>query len=189
MQNSWMSKIISGLVASAMLLGQAAPAFAFDDDDDSRRWSRSDDRDGRWHRSHDRRDWRDERRDDWRDDRRDHRRDHWRDERRHDVWRSERHRYEHWQDKRHLVPRDWRYAHGPAVVYRGKPVRYVHYPRQNVIYYYDRPDVVYVHGAPRRYYYDTHRRGYYYKDDRGNSVLLGAALGAIGLAAVLAASR
>lgn len=167
---------ISALLTSALLIGQTAPAFAYDrdhngwnDDRQERRWDDRDDRRNGDRRVHDR--WDRAHHDDDRRDGRDHRGGrHWRDD-----------------DRRTVVNRYY-YA-PPAAYYRGKAVRYVSYPRQNVVYYYDRPDVVYVRGAPQRYYYDNHRRGYYYRDERGNSVLLGAAIGAIGLAAVLAASR
>jgi hypothetical protein len=168
MSNKWISALITG----ALLIGQTAPAFAYDRDRDD------------WHEDRQERRWDD------RDDRRGHGR--WHNERRdHDRWDD---RYEraghHWRDRdRHRVVYRHHYYAPPAAYYRGKAVRYISYPRQNVVYYYDRPDVVYVRGAPQRYYYDNYRRGYYYKDERGNTVLLGAAIGAIGLAAVLAASR
>jgi hypothetical protein len=67
--------------------------------------------------------------------------------------------------------------------------RYSDYRRPHIVYYDRRPDVVYVYGRPHRYHYDQQRRHYYYRDNNGSTVVLGAALGAIGLAAILSATH
>jgi hypothetical protein len=92
----------------------------------------------------------------------------------------------------HNVVVDHHRGHDP---YWGRPYdgkwgkRYVARRHTNIVYYDRRPDVVYVSGRAHRYYYHPQRRVYYYRDTRGNQVVLGAALGAVGLAAILSASR
>ncbi len=78
------------------------------------------------------------------------------------------------------------YPHPAYVVtryYQPRPVVYVDR------YYRPPARVVYVHRSYGPIYYDEHRRQYYRKDSKGNDILLGAVLGAIGLGAVIAATH
>lgn len=179
--------------------------------DDRRDWRddrRDDRRDWRDDRRDDRRDWRDDRRD-WRDDRRD-----WRDDRRgwsRDDRRWGDSRYWGGYDPRGSAPRGWVWSNGrwvPDTWVRERAWRGAHrhqvqvydswrgqwnpgwsrsgqFVGPPVIYYRDRPDVVFVRGRPSQYWYDPHRQGYYTRDSDGSDILLGVAIGAIGLALAL----
>jgi hypothetical protein len=68
-------------------------------------------------------------------------------------------------------------------------IRHVGYRQPHIVYYDRRPEVIYVSGRPYRYHYHPQRRVYYYRDSQGRDIVLGAALGAVGIAAILVASR
>jgi hypothetical protein len=184
-------KALSALMIGALLTTATAPAFAGDD----RHWRDRDDRiEDRYDRWEDRRDWREdrwerraERR--WDDRRWDDRR--WDDRRGPPPWARGRGGPAFWDDRGRVIVVDRRPVYVDRRPIYAAPPRWTRYedPYRGYVVYRDRPDVVFVHGRPYRTWYDPRRQGYYYRDNNGRDVLLGVALGAIGLAAVLAATR
>lgn len=152
-----MNKLTWGTVLALALATMAGPVFA------------DNDRHGRGHRDHDRREYRHDRRDDrrvWQGDRRGHDRRHYERDRRHDrAYRHDRHYRAPVRVVHHYAP----------------PPRYVAPPRWargGYVHHYQRP--IYVVHDYRGYGLRHPPRGHrWMRDDRGDLLLVAIATGLI----------